>query len=124
MSLRVSRLGDEATIIMGQSPPGSSYNREGCGQPLLNGPSEFGALHPLAVQWTTNPTKLCQAGDILFCVRGATAGRLNQADREYCIGRGLAAIRARPTKYDPAFLRHVLVNGYARFQSRGVGSTF
>ena len=124
MSISVSTLGAEATIIMGQSPPGESYNRERKGVPLLNGPSEFGSVHPVEVQWTTSPTKLCQGGDVLFCVRGATAGRLNTADKEYCIGRGLAAIRAKPGKFDSGFLRYVLANGYARFQSRGVGSTF
>jgi type I restriction enzyme S subunit len=49
---------------------------------------------------------------------------LNLADKQYCIGRGLAAIRGRGGKFDTAFLRHVLANGYSVFQSRGVGSTF
>jgi type I restriction enzyme, S subunit len=124
MSHSLSTLGAEATIIMGQSPPGESYNRNRKGAPLLNGPSEFGSVCPIEVQWTTSPTKLCQPGDVLFCVRGATAGRLNTADKEYCIGRGLAAIRGRTGKFDNGFLRYVLDNGYARFQSRGVGSTF
>jgi type I restriction enzyme, S subunit len=124
MSVALSTLGEEATIIMGQSPPGESYNRDGKGVPLLNGPSEFGPVHPIEVQWTTSPTRFCQQGDVLFCVRGATAGRLNTADKEYCIGRGLAAIRGRTGKFDGGFLRYVLANGYSRFQSRGVGSTF
>ena len=124
MSIATSKLGDQATIIMGQSPPGESYNKTGNGAPLLNGPSEFGPLNPLEKQWTTSPTKFCQAGDVLFCVRGATAGRLNLADKEYCLGRGLAAIRGKPGKFDNGFLRYVLANGYSTFQSRGVGSTF
>jgi len=109
---------------MGQSPSGESYNRDGIGVPLLNGPTEFGPLHPREEQWTTSPTKLCRRGDVLFCVRGATAGRLNVADKEYCLGRGLAAIRVRPDRFNDAFLRHVLVRGYRTFQARGVGSTF
>lgn len=124
MNVGSSKLGDEAAIIMGQSPPGESYNQDGRGAPLLNGPTEFGAMHPIEKQWTTSPTKFCQAGDVLFCVRGATAGRLNLADKEYCIGRGLAAIRGKAGKFDSGFLRYVLANGYTRFQSRGVGSTF
>jgi restriction endonuclease S subunit len=40
------------------------------------------------------------------------------------LGRGLAAIRGRPTRFDARFLHHVLTAGYARFQARGVGSTF
>jgi type I restriction enzyme, S subunit len=124
VSVALSSLGDEATIIMGQSPPGESYNQQGSGAPLLNGPTEFGPVHPVEKQWTTSPTKFCEAGDVLFCVRGATAGRLNLANKEYCIGRGLAAIRGKAGKFDSGFLRYVLANGYATFQSRGVGSTF
>jgi len=124
MSVPLSKLGDQATIIMGQSPPGESYNKERAGLPLLNGPTEFGPIHPTEKQWTTEPTKLCEPGDALFCVRGATAGRLNVADKTYCLGRGLAAIRSKPGKFDAGFLLHILRNGYAKFQARGVGSTF
>ena len=56
MSVASSKLGDLATIIMGQSPPGESYNRECRGTPLLNGPTEFGEVHPAEQQWTTSPT--------------------------------------------------------------------
>ena len=124
MSAPVCRLGNQTTIIMGQSPPGDSYNKEHAGVPLLNGPTEFGPIHPTEKQWTTAPTKLCEPGDALFCVRGATAGRLNVADKTYCLGRGLAAIRGKPGKFDAGFLLHTLRNGYAKFQARGVGSTF
>jgi type I restriction enzyme, S subunit len=109
---------------MGQSPPGDSYNFDGIGLPLLNGPTEFGPVHPKERQWTKTPTKLCKPGDILFCVRGATAGRTNVADKEYCLGRGLAAIRAKSGRFDNRFLHYVLSAGYSRFQAQGVGSTF
>jgi type I restriction enzyme S subunit len=115
-------LSDLADIVMGQSPPGASYNDFGDGTPLLNGPTEFGSLFPIAVQWTTTPTRMSQQGDILFCVRGATAGRMNWSDREYCLGRGLAAIRTEPGRR--AFLYRVLESYYPRFQAAGVGSTF
>lgn len=113
---------DTAEIVMGQSPPGDTYNEQGDGVPLLNGPAEFGDEYPVPVQWTTAPTRMSKAGDILFCVRGATAGRLNWSDVSYCLGRGLAAIRTEAPRR--AFLFHVLDALYSRFQSRGVGSTF
>jgi type I restriction enzyme S subunit len=119
------RLIDVAEVLMGQSPPGSSYNTKGKGTPLLNGPTEFGERYPTEKQWTTEPTRVCEAGDILFCVRGATAGRLNRADKRYCLGRGLAAIRPRagaPVSVD--FLFAVLDRYYDHFQAKGVGSTF
>lgn len=85
-------LGDIASIVMGQSPKGEQVNKRGVGLPLLNGPTEFGSNHPSPVQWAQCWTKEACAGDILFCVRGSTTGRMNWADRTYAIGRGLAAI--------------------------------
>ena len=111
-----------AQVVMGQSPPGSSYNELGDGFPLLNGPTEFGERHPVATQWTSSPTRFSEVGDILFCVRGATAGRLNWADASYCIGRGIAAVRAQ--QEIARFLFTVLEAYYPRFQVMGTGSTF
>jgi len=37
------RLGEAAVILMGQSPPGASYNDDGNGCPLINGPTEYGS---------------------------------------------------------------------------------
>jgi len=92
---------------------------------LLNGPTEFGELCPTEKQWTTKPTRLCEVGDILFCVRGATAGRLNRADKVYCLGRGLAAIRPRrEMAVNANFLFTMLDHYYEYFQTKGVGSTF
>lgn len=98
----VKQIGNIAEVIMGQSPVGSSYNQEGLGIPLINGPTEFTDKYPIKRQWTTEPTKLCKNGDMLLCVRGSSTGRFNISDDKYCIGRGVAAIRAKPgsnTKY-------------------------
>ncbi len=110
-----------ADIIMGQSPLGESYNIKGEGIPLINGPTEFGEYHPIEKQWTISPTKLSNVDDILFCVRGATAGRLNISDKKYCIGRGVAAIRPKTSK---EFIYLTLKLSYEYFQNIGVGSTF
>ena len=90
----IKSLNEIAILVMGQSPSGESYN-EFEGTPLLNGPTEFGRIHPTPVQFTDKPTKICQPDDILLCVRGSTTGRLNIADQQYCIGRGLGAIRGQ-----------------------------
>ena len=93
---------------------------------LLNGPTEFGPKFPTPVQFTTKPTKLCQNGDILLCVRGSTTGRLNRADQVYCIGRGLASIREKRGKSNTKWLYYQ----FQRIQNRiydiasGGGSTF
>ena len=119
------KLSDVATITMGQSPPGTSYNYTGDGIPLLNGPAEFGEVHPIEVQWTNIPKKLCVLDDILICVRGATAGRMNVADKEYCIGRGLASIRPLNNgDISPEFIIETLHFYYDYFHEKGSGSTF
>lgn len=89
------RLGDIYKIVMGQSPKGSYYNVKKDGIPLLNGPTEFGKQYPIPVQWTTRITKRAEKGDLLLCVRGSTTGRMNWSDQQYCIGRGLAALRSK-----------------------------
>jgi type I restriction enzyme S subunit len=88
-------LSDIAEIVMGQSPSGDTCNERGIGIPLLNGPTEFGTKHPQPVQYTTDAKKIALSGDLLFCVRGSTTGRMNWADQQYAIGRGLAAIRGK-----------------------------
>ena len=39
-------LNNYCTIIMGQSPPGKTYNTEGNGLPFFQGKAEFGKTHP------------------------------------------------------------------------------
>ncbi|GEM_PF-7134138 len=118
-----AKLGDVADILMGQSPNGESYNNLAKGMPLLNGPTEFGIKHPTEKQWTTSPMKIAPKGSILFCVRGATAGRMNWAEKEYCIGRGLAAINSK-TDLSNRFIFEFLRTKYDYFQNIGQGSTF
>jgi len=67
----------------------------GDGIALLNGPTEFGLKNPKAVQFTIDSKRKCRPLDILFCVRGSLTGRMNWADKEYSIGRGLAAILSK-----------------------------
>ena len=94
-------LGTVANVVMGQSPPGDTYNKSGEGVPLLNGPVEFSPEpfgQQLANQYTTAPTNFCEKGDLLICVRGSTTGRTNVAGFRACIGRGVAAIRPTSMK--------------------------
>ncbi|WP_249506494.1 restriction endonuclease subunit S [Fibrobacter sp. HC4] len=114
---------DIATIVMGQSPEGDFVNRQGEGEPLLNGPTEFGLFSPTPVQWTITPKKLCKEGDVLFCVRGSTTGRMNFANQIYAIGRGLAAIRAKNDYYDWS-VKIVLEQYMQEILASATGSTF
>jgi len=100
-------LGAVATVTMGTSPKGETYNSKGIGIPLLNGPTEFGAIHPICTVFTTDSKKECRTGDLLFCVRGSTTGRMNWADRSYSLGRGVCSIRGE-TLVDTQFIRYCL----------------
>src|SRR5438132_9737855 len=109
---------------MGQSPPGESCNTLGIGLPLLNGPTEYGPHHPTPVQFTTDARKRARSGDVLFCVRGSTTGRMNWADREYAIGRGVAAIRHKTSPELQPFVRAVIEYGLPGLLAQATGSTF
>jgi type I restriction enzyme S subunit len=116
------RLGDLALVTMGQSPPGSSYNKSGQGMPFFQGKAEFGTKYPVVRQWTTAGTKFAQPGDILMSVR-APVGPTNIADTNCVIGRGLASIRAGET-LDQAYLVWFLKHVETSIQARGKGTTF
>ncbi|MHB8091907.1 MAG: restriction endonuclease subunit S [Syntrophales bacterium] len=117
-------LGDIAEIIMGQSPAGETCNEIGNGIPLLNGPTEFGNSHPNPVQYTIDSKKFSEPGDLLFCVRGSTTGKMNWADRQYAIGRGLAALRHKKGKDYQAFLRGIIDYYLPVLLAEATGSTF
>ena len=116
-------LGEVAEIIMGQSPPGTTVSEEQ-GVALLNGPTEFGSYHPAPAQYTTDPRKFAEPGDILFCVRGSTTGRMNWADQKYAIGRGIAAIRHRDDPSLQPFIRGVIEIELPGLLAQATGSTF
>lgn len=117
-------LGEIAEIEMGQSPVGETCNTKGDGIALLNGPTEFGIKSPVAVQYTTDSKRKCRPFDILFCVRGSTTGRMNWADKEYSIGRGLAAIRHKAGADYQYFLRGIIDYNLQLLLSSATGSTF
>ena len=116
-------LGDVAHIVTGQSPPGGTVSRDK-GLPLLNGPTEFGPHHPTPAQFTTDARKKAKPGDVLFCVRGSTTGRMNWADREYAIGRGVAAIRHCQGHDLQPMLRGVIEHHLPDLLAQATGSTF
>ncbi len=123
-NMKMAVLGEVAEISMGQSPEGNTYNHIGLGIPLLNGPTDFGISCPVPTVWTTAPTKFCDPDDLLFCVRGSTTGRMNWADQRYCLGRGVAGIRARSGSIDTRFIYYFLLNELDRLLSLCAGSVF
>jgi type I restriction enzyme S subunit len=116
------KLSDIAEIVMGLSPDGESYNADGEGTPLINGPVEFGDYYPVKAKWTTSPTRMARAGDLIFCVRGSTTGRRVISDDAYCLGRGVCGIRAKNGA--PTFLYQTVNFGLENLLSKTTGSVF
>lgn len=98
-------LSQAATITMGSSPPGTSYNESGVGTVFHQGVRDFGVRSPRKRVWTTEPVRLAAAGDTLVSVR-APVGRTNLASESLCLGRGVAGARAKDGRQ--ATLFHLL----------------
>jgi type I restriction enzyme S subunit len=109
-------------LIMGQSPAGSTYNEIGDGMPFLQGNAEFGKIHPLHIMNTTAPNKKVKKDSILISVR-APVGDLNIADKEYCIGRGLAGIYIEDNSLRE-YIYNFLKFSRHELDKKSTGSTF
>lgn len=88
------QLSEAALIVMGSSPPGTSYNEQGEGIPFYQGVRDFGVRFPSRRVWTTSPVRLAEQGDTLVSVR-APVGRTNLARERMCLGRGVAGLRSK-----------------------------
>jgi len=120
---KVTKLGEIAKIIMGQSPPSETYNKDGVGMPFLQGKMEFGRIYPSPSMYTTKPIKIAEPNDILISVR-APVGDVNITPYRLCIGRGLAAIRLNPALAFNLFYFYYLQWSKNRLENLGKGSTF
>ena len=118
---QMTPLGEAADIVMGQSPDSSLYSEEEIGLPFLQGCAEFGSKFPRHKFFCSQNRKLARAGSILFSVR-APVGKLNVADRDYIIGRGLASISGKTVVVE--YLEHFLRSEEDRFRAASQGSTF
>ena len=118
-----SALSEVCNISMGQAPKGTSYNTAERGYPLIAGAGDFGDLAPVPTKHTDAPTKLSQPGDIVLCIR-ATIGDRNWSDREYCLGRGVAGLRAKKVALSQAYLWHWLDHAAPVLSAKGRGATF
>jgi type I restriction enzyme S subunit len=117
------QLGEVAEIIMGQSPPGETYNERGYGLPFFQGVADFNYRHPTPRVFCTAPSRIALPGDILLSVR-APIGRVNVADRKSAIGRGLSIIRPRDPE-DGRYIEFVLRMLETAWQAiEGSGSVF
>jgi len=119
---KIVKLEDICEIIAGQSPPSSTYNKDGDGLPFFQGKADFGKTHPKTRIWCNKPRKVAEKGDVLISVR-APVGPTNVCDQQCCIGRGLSAIRPRKD-VDQKYLLFYLRKVESEISNKGRGSTF
>ncbi len=117
----VEPLPEISEIIPGNSPPSSTYNDIREGLPFFQGNSQFGHLHPQADTWCSDPRKEAKNNDVLISIR-APVGDLNIADRNCCIGRGLAALR--PKRVNGLYLYYHFAERQDWLSRLATGSTF
>jgi type I restriction enzyme S subunit len=117
----VASLGDTCHLTMGQSPKSEFYNDAGIGSPFHQGVSDFGDRFPSDRLYCTVDGRSAEAGDILFSVR-APVGRMNIANKQITIGRGLSAIRH--LQGYQAFLWEQLRNRFTEVDMMGNGAIF
>jgi type I restriction enzyme, S subunit len=122
MSVTLSRLDDVCEIIMGQAPSGAAYNKSGNGWMLIAGAGDFGEIYPAPKKFTTEASKLSNPGDIILGIR-ATIGEKVLSNGEYCLGRGVAALRSR-TGLNSRYLWHWLEHIRPELCSKSKGATF
>ena len=116
-------LGEVAEVVMGQSPPGNTYNSDGVGLPFIQGSAEFGARYPLPPRWCSEPRKVARRGDLLMSVR-APVGDLNFADNDLAIGRGLAIVRGNRHRAMTEYLALALEHAAPAMRRASGGTMF
>ena len=118
------KLKNVSNITYGISPHESTYNDEGRGTVLINGPVEYSTTdfgYTRSIKWTTDPKNMVPKGSLLFCVRGSTTGRMNICHQDVSIGRGVCSIES---KLDQDFTVFSMMMIRIYIQDQISGSTF
>ena len=109
-------------IILGQSPPSSTYNTDGKGLPFYQGKLEFGKRYPTPRKWCTAPKKIAEKGDVFISIR-APVGPTNLCPEKSAVGRGLAAIRGLGG-IQSFFIFYLIRRFENEIANKGTGTTF
>lgn len=118
---RFQPLKDSCKLVMGSSPSSEFYNQVGEGLPFHQGVTNFGVRFPTHETFTTVTDRTADAGDVLCSVR-APVGRINVANRQLVVGRGLSAIRHNGGAQ--SFLLYHLFHFFREEDSIGDGTIF
>jgi len=116
---RAGTVGEICDIVMGQSPPGETYNELGNGTPFYQGIRDFGFRFPTSRVFCTAPKRFAQKGDVLLSVR-APVGSLNMAIERCAVGRGVAALRLKSHGGSfPYYLLKSDPSNWEKFEAQG-----
>lgn len=116
------KLSAVAQITMGSSPKSEAYNEVGDGLPLLQGNADIKNRKSVPRIYTSQITKECHVDDILFSVR-APVGTVALSNHHACIGRGIAAIKAKEN-HSQDYLYQWLLSFELKWERYSQGSTF
>lgn len=113
------KLGEICKVTMGQSPDGSTYCETPSDYILVQGNADLkdGWVFPRV--WTTQKTKIAEAGDLIMSVR-APAGTMGKTSYNVVLGRGVAGIKGNEFIYQS--LVKMDSDGY--WKKLAAGSTF
>ena len=112
-------LGNCCDIIMGQSPDSSSYNNNCIGLPLVQGNADMCERIATPQRYTSQPTKICEAGSIILSVR-APVGTVGKTFQKICLGRGVCGITSKNIE----FMYQYLLNNENSWRHIEQGGTF
>ena len=114
-----AQLGDGVDLLSGNHVMASCCNNQGIGTPYLTGPADFPNGVIQLTKYTTRPSAICDAGDILITVKGSGVGSLTLADTKYCISRQLMAVRVR--NWDERFVYQLISSKQDFFSGAATG---
>ena len=117
------RLGQACSVLMGQSPEGTSVSNNTKGMEFHQGKIFFTDKY-LAESgtYTSEITRIAPENSLLLCVR-APVGVVNITKRKICIGRGLCAIKPN-YKIDENFWFYWIQCLKSDFEQKATGTTF
>jgi type I restriction enzyme S subunit len=116
------RLGEVALVNMGQSPDSNSYNNQSIGMLLIQGNADISGRVTNPRQWTSEPTKKCEIGDLILTVR-APVGSISKSLHNACIGRGVCSVKNNKTS-NIEYLYQFLLDYEGKWKRIEQGSTF
>ena len=115
-------LTEVAQITMGSSPLSTAYNETGDGLPLIQGNADIKDRLSAPRIHTSQITKECFSDDVRLSV-SAPVGTVAKSRHHACIGRGIAAIRAKGL-LSQEYLYQLLLDFEPKWERLSQGSTF